>query len=114
MAANIARAGLPVSVWNRTKAAAEPLAGVGATVCTEPSDAADGANLVMTMLFDADTTAPVIDQALTAVEDGAVWAQCATVGLAGCERLSLIAADHGVTYVDSPVLGTRPRLKRGS
>ena len=57
MAANIARAGLPLRVWNRSREKAEPLPGVGAVVADSPADAVQGADLVLTMLFDADAVA---------------------------------------------------------
>jgi 3-hydroxyisobutyrate dehydrogenase len=107
MAANIARAGIATAVWNRTRSAAEPLADAGARVCDEATEAAAGADAVLTMLFDADVTAEVMADVLPAMADGAIWIQSATVGVDGCEKLSRLAADHGVTFVDAPVLGTR-------
>ena len=53
-ARNIARAGISVRAWNRTRDKAEPLAGDGAHIAGAPADAAVGANIVATMLSDAD------------------------------------------------------------
>lgn len=107
MAANMARAGMDVAVWNRTRAAAEPLAEVGARVCDEPGQAVSGADVIVTMLFDADVTAEVMGAALAQAQPGVVWAQCATVGVDGCRRLATLAEESGAVYVDAPVLGTR-------
>ena len=52
MARNIAAAGIPLRVWNRTRAKAEPLAEV-ATVADTVAEAVRGADVVITMLFDA-------------------------------------------------------------
>jgi len=42
MARNIARAGIPVRAWNRTRAKAEPLAADGAYLADTPAEAATG------------------------------------------------------------------------
>ena len=50
MARNIARAGIAVRAWNRTRGKAEPLAADGAYIADTPADAAAGAGIVLTML----------------------------------------------------------------
>jgi 3-hydroxyisobutyrate dehydrogenase len=114
MAANIARAGLPLHVWNRSREKAEPLAGVGAVVADSPADAVQGADLVLTMLFDADAVASTMEQARPALAPGAVWVQQSTVGVEGSDRLVALARDLGVAYVDAPVLGTRKPAEDGA
>lgn len=113
MAANVAKAGLDVAVWNRTRASAEPLAEAGAEVCDQAADAVADADVVVTMLFDADSVAEVMDSALTSAKEGAIWIQCSTVGVAGCRHLAALASEHGVTFVDAPVLGTRQPAEKG-
>lgn len=108
-------AGLPVRVWNRTAAKAAALADDGATVSGSPVEAVKGADVVITMLSDADAVwaAAVESGALAAMEDGAVWAQMSTVGLPGTARLAGAAAEAGVPFVDAPVLGTRAPAEQG-
>jgi 3-hydroxyisobutyrate dehydrogenase len=113
MARNLARAGFPVRAWNRTRAKAEPLAADGVTVVDTPAQAADGASYLVTMLFDADAVEQVVRDALPALPDGAIWLQMSTVGLAGTRRLAALAREHGVTYVDAPVVGTRQPAEEG-
>ena len=50
MAANLARAGLAVRVWNRTASHAAALTRDGATVASSPAAAVQGAGIVITML----------------------------------------------------------------
>ena len=114
MAANIARAGLPLRVWNRSREKAEPLAGVGAVVADSPAEAVEGADLVLTMLFDADAVAATMEQARASLAAGAVWVQQSTVGVEGSDRLVALARDLGVAYVDAPVLGTRKPAQDGA
>jgi 3-hydroxyisobutyrate dehydrogenase len=113
MARNVARSGMPVRAWNRTRAKAEPLAEDGVEVVDSPAEAVAGADVVVTMLTDGDAVAAVMDEALPAMADDAVWAQMSTVGVDATERLSRMAADRGVAYVDAPVLGTRQPAEEG-
>ncbi|WP_181781219.1 NAD(P)-dependent oxidoreductase [Pseudonocardia pini] len=113
MATHLARAGLPTTVWNRSVERARPLAEVGAEVAEDPAAAIAAADVVVTMLFDADSVAEVMEQALPAARAGVVWVQCSTVGLSGTTRLVELAERHGVAFVDAPVLGTRPAAESG-
>ncbi|MFR9801205.1 NAD(P)-dependent oxidoreductase [Pseudonocardia sp. RS010] len=113
MATNLAKAGLDTTVWNRTTEKARPLADTGARVAEDPADAVSGADVIVTMLFDADSVADVMARALPAAKDRAVWVQTATVGLDGTERLAALAREHGVAFVDAPVLGTRQPAEAG-
>ena len=113
MTRTIAAAGLEVRVWNRTAARAEPLADV-ATVADSIRDAVDGADIVLTMLYDVDSVAAAITEAGPALGDDTVWLQQSTVGVAGTERLVALAAELGVAYVDAPVLGTRKPAEDGA
>jgi NAD(P)-dependent dehydrogenase (short-subunit alcohol dehydrogenase family) len=54
IARNIARAGIPVRAWNRSRDKAEPLTKDGAYLAETPVDAARGAGIVITMLADED------------------------------------------------------------
>lgn len=114
MVRSLARAGLPVTVWNRNRARAEALAADGARVVDTAAEAVARADTVVTMLFDGDSVAEVMSQALPAAPARAVWAQMTTVSIddAG-ERLPALAAEHGVGYLDAPVLGTRQPAEQG-
>jgi 3-hydroxyisobutyrate dehydrogenase len=61
IARNIARAGLPVRVWNRSRGKAAPLAADGAYLARSPRDAATGAGIAVTMLADEDAVIAAMD-----------------------------------------------------
>src|SRR5690348_3823506 len=114
MAQNLIGAGLDVTVWNRSPDRARPLADAGARMATDAAEAVAGADVVVTMLFDADAVAQVMEWALPAMAPGAVWVQTSTVGLDGTDRLAELAARHEVGFVDAPVLGTRGPAEAGT
>jgi 3-hydroxyisobutyrate dehydrogenase len=114
MARNLLAAGFGVRVWNRTTEKAAPLADDGATVAESPGEAASGADVLLTMLSDADSVSQAAaGGALDSLSEGAVWIQTSTVGIEGNERLARLAADRGMTYVDAPVLGTKEPAEQG-
>ena len=116
MAANMAKAGLDVRVWNRTREKAEALASEhGLTVAERPGEAVEGADLVVTVLFDGAAVESVMTDggALAAMRDDAVWVQVGTVGIVAHERLAKLADERGVALVDAPVLGTRQPAEQG-
>jgi len=111
MARNLAAAGCEVVVWNRTAARAE---GLGVRVAATPAEAAAGADVLLTMLADADAVAAVAGPALAVLPEGAIWLQMSTVGVAGADRLAALAGERGVTFVDAPVLGSREPAEQGT
>ncbi|WP_027861499.1 NAD(P)-dependent oxidoreductase [Marmoricola sp. URHB0036] len=113
MARNIAQAGMAVRVWNRSREKADALADV-ATVCDTVAEAVEGADVVITVLWDADGVAETMEQARGHLADGAIWLQMSTVGVEASDRLKALADDLGVTYVDAPVLGTKKPAEDGA
>jgi 3-hydroxyisobutyrate dehydrogenase len=116
MALNAVRAGMDVRAWSRPLADAERLADAGVQVAATPAGAVAGARLVVTMVPDAraiESFASGPDGFLDAMEPGAVWIQSSTVGVEPADRLIALAAEHGVTIVDAPVLGSKEPAERG-
>ncbi|HZD37371.1 MAG TPA: NAD(P)-dependent oxidoreductase [Actinomycetes bacterium] len=116
MGRTLLRAGFEVRAWNRTAAKAEPLAERGATVAGSPAEAAGGAGILLTMLADGPAVEAAVaapSGALAALGDSALWVQSSTVGLDDTRRLAGLAAQHGVGFVDAPVLGTRQPAEKG-
>lgn len=114
MARSLILAGLDVTVWNRSADKARPLQHDGAHVAEDVASAVSGADAVLTMLFDADAVAAVMEQALPAVDRSALWVQTSTVGLDGTARLAELADRQGVGFIDAPVLGTRKPAEEGA
>ena len=114
MARNLLSDGMEVRAWNRSRAKAEPLAEDGAEVADGPADAARGADFLLTMLSDTDAIEEAVGgDVLSGLAEGGVWLQMSTVGEEGNARLSEMARESGVPYVDAPVLGTKQPAEQG-
>lgn len=113
MARNIAAAGLPVRVWNRSREKADRLKDV-APVAGSVLEAVKGADVVLTMLWDTAAVAGAMEEARSHLAERTVWLQQSTVGIEGSARLASLAEDLVVTYVDAPVLGTRKPAEDGA
>lgn len=113
MARNIAKTDMPLRVWNRTRERAEPLRESGAMIADSPAEAVRDADIVVTMLFDANATAEVMNTALDDLPRNATWVQMSTVGLDGTAGLAALAGAKDIAFIDAPVLGSKPGAEQG-
>jgi 3-hydroxyisobutyrate dehydrogenase len=113
MARNIRKAGFDVRAWNRTKEHAATLAQDGITVVDSPTEAADGADMILTILSDGDVVLEVARQVLPAAKDDAVWLQMSTIGHEATDSCIELAREAGTVFVDAPVLGTKKPAEEG-
>jgi 3-hydroxyisobutyrate dehydrogenase len=118
MAANLARAGFELSVWNRTAERAESFAAEhGARVAPTPADAARGAEVVVTMVVDGPQVEAVLlgdDGAASALEPGAVCLDMSTIAPSASRAIAERLAERGLALVDGPVTGSRPKAEDGT
>jgi 3-hydroxyisobutyrate dehydrogenase len=114
MARNLARAGFEVRVWNRTAQKAKELAEQEERIEAFDTvvEAVSGSDAVLTMVSDGAAVMAAVGDAIASFGD-AVWIQTSTVGIVATERLMGLAAEHGVTFVDAPVLGTKQPAEEG-
>ncbi|MEA2436523.1 MAG: 3-hydroxyisobutyrate dehydrogenase [Thermoleophilaceae bacterium] len=105
MARNLVGAGLDVRVWNRSIEKAQAVD--GAQVCESASEAAEGADFVLTILADGEA----VEETVQGVDFGeAVWLQMSTVGIEATERLMKLS---DAPFVDAPVVGTKQPAEKG-
>lgn len=110
MAANLLKAGVPLTVYNRTQAKAQSFAAKGARVAATPADAAKGAWIVLSMLADDNASRDTWlgkDGALAAVESNAILIESSTVSPAWIAELFAEAQKRGNELLDAPVTGSR-------
>jgi 3-hydroxyisobutyrate dehydrogenase/2-hydroxy-3-oxopropionate reductase len=114
MAANLARSGFAVRLYNRDTAKAEAVAAeVGsdgdAVVCATPAEAAEKAEVVVTMLADGRAVDAVYhgpDGVLARIPPGALAIEMSTSGRDAVLSLAAALADAGCALVDAPVSGS--------
>jgi 3-hydroxyisobutyrate dehydrogenase len=111
MVRSLRRAGLPVRMWNRDPDKARALTDTGAEAFEDPAEAAAGADVLLTMVLDADAVLDVVRRARPA--RGTLWVQSSTVGVEGARRTADLTAELGLVLVDAPVLGTKQPAEEG-
>ncbi|MDP6251582.1 MAG: NAD(P)-dependent oxidoreductase [Verrucomicrobiota bacterium] len=107
MCQNLLSAGLPLTVWNRSLAKAEPLAKRGAIVADSPQSAASDADVVITMLSDGPAVSEVMFEqgAADAIREGATRIDMGSIGADEAIDHAKRHSERGVRYLDAPVSG---------
>lgn len=105
MARNLARAGVPVTVWNRTQAKAEPLADEGAAVAASTNAAVTGADVVISMMSDGPTVLSVIAEVSPSLSTGALWIDMSSTKPVEAREARALLSKAGVGFLDAPVSG---------
>jgi 2-hydroxy-3-oxopropionate reductase len=114
MATRLAQAGYAVRVWNRSAAKAEALSAVGAQPCASVQQAVQGAGVVISMLEAGPVVGQVIEAALPALQQDALWIDMSStrqdeaLGFAECLR------QRQVRFIDAPVSGGVGGAEAGS
>jgi 3-hydroxyisobutyrate dehydrogenase-like beta-hydroxyacid dehydrogenase len=110
MAANLLKAGFPVTVWNRSAGKCAALTALGATMAASPRAAAEESDIVIAMMATPDAVAAVRDGA-----DGIVaglaprkgYVDMSTVDAATSHESARLAHQKGALFLEAPVAGSR-------
>lgn len=116
MANRLLDAGYTVVVWNRTCDKAAEIAGKGALVADTPKQAADGADIVITMLADPLAIEDVVMRqggVIEGLKEGAILVDCSTVDPETSRMLADAAVKRGAGFLDSPVAGSKKAAEDG-
>jgi len=105
MAANLMEAGNQLMVYNRTRSKAEPLAERGAKVTENPLDVATKGGVVVSVLWDSETTESFITPGFLERLEGGIHIGMCTGSPEAAKRLSKLHTEHGSAYVEAPVFG---------
>ncbi|MDQ2079246.1 NAD(P)-dependent oxidoreductase [Xanthobacteraceae bacterium Astr-EGSB] len=115
MAERLVRAGHRVSVWNRTRAKAEPLAALGARAVDKPTDLSS-----VDILFTIVSTGHDLDEvlfgpggALTDAKVPPIVVDCSTISVEESAAIREKIARLGATFVACPVSGNAKVIKAG-
>lgn len=108
MAGHVARAGYPLTVWNRTRGRAAALVAAGAREAESPSALAAISDVIVVCVSDS----PDVEEVLfgpagvaEGVRDGCLVVDCSTVAPSTARVAAQRLAGRGVGFVDAPVSG---------
>jgi 3-hydroxyisobutyrate dehydrogenase len=118
MAANLARAGFPLSVWTHTPGKAEHWASEhGASACATPAEVARASDIVLSMVVDGEQVAGILlgeNGAIVGAHSGLLCVDCSTIAPSDTRMIGAALGERGVRMLDAPVTGSSPRAQDGS
>ncbi len=118
MAANVAAAGFPLTVWTHTPGKAEAWAQAhGAQAAATPALAAAAGDIVVSMVVDGAQVESVMlgeDGAAQAARPDLLAVDMSTIGPSATRRIGAALAARGVELLDAPVTGSSPRAEDGT
>lgn len=116
MALNMARAGTPLLVWNRSAERSEPLRAVGASVATSPGEVFAKTTIVILMLATEQAIDAVLARAKMDFADHVAGHIIVHMGTTSADYSRGLEADiraAGGHYVEAPVSGSRKPAEAG-
>lgn len=108
IARNILKAGFPVLVHNRSRAAVEELVGEGATSANSPKEVAEQVDVIFTNLPDTPDVEKVVlgeNGIIEGAHAGLVYIDNSTIKPASARRIAEKLAGKNVFALDAPVSG---------
>jgi 3-hydroxyisobutyrate dehydrogenase len=117
MAANLARAGFEVRVWNRTPDRAAELLALGATEAPDPAALAAASEIVVVCVSDTPHVEEVLfgERGIAAgARPGTVVVDCSTISPSATRAFAARLAAGGVALVDAPVTGGSEGARKGT
>jgi 3-hydroxyisobutyrate dehydrogenase len=116
MARRLLGAGFSVSVYNRNPEKSAAFAKEGAKVAATPAAAAEGANVIVSMVAD-DSAARAVwlgsEGAAATAARGAIFVESSTVSVAWVRELATVAVAKACEFLDAPVTGSRAQASAG-
>lgn len=117
IAQNFLRKGFPLTVWNRTRRAADALAHEGATVAATPRELAEQVDVVITCLSTPHVLGAVAtghDGILSGARPGLRWIETSTIGRPTALAMAEGAKKYGVEFLEAPVTGSKQGARDGT
>ena len=117
MAANLARAGFDVTVWNRTPDKCAPIVGLGARQAATPREVVAQSDITFAMLSDPAAAEEVClgpGGAIEAVTSGKGYVECSTIAPDTCIKIGAAIAAKGGRFLEAPVSGSRKPAEDGT
>ena len=114
-AMNLAKAGVELTVFNRTREKADEWAAEhGGTVVDSPKAVAEASDVVITMVVDGAQVEDMIGQALEGAKPGTLFIDMSTIAPGTARSLAERCSAEGHAFVDAPVTGSSPKARTGT
>ncbi|WP_028059300.1 NAD(P)-dependent oxidoreductase [Candidatus Solirubrobacter pratensis] len=114
-AANLAKAGYELTVYNRTREKADAWAAEhGGTVVDSPREVAERSDVVITMVVDGPQVEAMVDAALEGARDHTLFIDMSTIAPGTARGLAEKLSERGHAFLDAPVTGSSPKAKAGT
>lgn len=116
MIARLAEAGHQVRAWNRTFEKATAVDGPNVTAVSDAREAAEGADIAISMLTDGPTVMALVEGSglAGALPDGAVFVDMSSARPDEARALAGMLAGGGVSFCDAPVSGGPSGAEEGT
>lgn len=117
MATHLAKAGFPLTVWNRTASKMEPLLRLGAKAGKDPAHVAAASDVVITMVSrpqDVEAVALGPGGVVEGIRAGAVLIDMSTVSPATSRQLAGAMTTKRAEFLDAPVVGSKGPATEGT
>ena len=116
MAANLAKAGYTLFVYNRTNSKAESLAFDNVITKNSPGLVAGESDVVITMLSTPEAIQEVAlaeEGLVSGMSKGKVWMDCSTVNPSFSKQMAELSESVGFNFLDAPVAGSLVPAEKG-
>lgn len=117
MARNLLRAGYALRVYDIAPDAVEALRGDGAVACASVAEAAQGADIIITMLPNSPQVRDVIcgeGGVLSVAKPGTIIVDTSSIAPVASREIAAACAERGVIMLDCPVSGGEPKAVEGT
>lgn len=117
MAANVLKAGFPLTVWNRTRERCDTLAAAGAAIASTPAELAAVSDIVITCVGDTPHVQEVVmgsQGAVYGLRSGSLVVDMSTISPAVTRQIADALACRQVDMLDAPVSGGSEGAAKGT
>ncbi|OBZ11555.1 3-hydroxyisobutyrate dehydrogenase [Bacillus sp. FJAT-27264] len=117
MASNLLRGGFQVTVYNRTASKCTPLVEEGAQAAATPRAAAEGKDVIITMISNDDSIREVYygeEGILGTLKPGTVVIDSSTISPGLVQEIAAAVEARGSQFLDAPVTGSKPAAVDGT
>jgi 3-hydroxyisobutyrate dehydrogenase-like beta-hydroxyacid dehydrogenase len=117
MARNLLKAGVDLTVWNRTASKAEALAGEGAKQAGSPAELAAQCDVLILCVSDTPDVEAVLfgeNGAFSGLRSGSLVVDCSTISPIKTQQFADKLAAKGVHMIDAPLSGGSEGAAKGT